>query len=132
MFPLPAIDRPIAALATQFMPEALRDAVRHAGANAFELRPIPRCTAEHSPRLCRGENHIALFQRTLPWDHAAGASLLTEAGGYVARWDGTPYHFHDSALGILAATSRELWDEAAEVLLADGLLHSEGHHLLPP
>ena len=132
MFPLPPVGRPIAALATQFMPETLRNSVITAGSAAFELQPIPRCAAEHYPRLCRGDNHVALFQRTLSWDHAAGALLLTESGGYVARWNGTPYHFHDSALGILAATSRELWEAAADVLLADGLLHAEGHRLLPP
>lgn len=123
---------PIAGLATQFMTPELRDATTARGAEAFELVPIPRCAAEHYPRLCRSENHIALFQRTLPWDHAAGALLLTEAGGYVARWDGTPYSFHDDGLGILAATSRDLWDEAAEVLFAGGALLAGGHELLPP
>ena len=123
---------PIAGLATQFMRPELRQATTARGAEAFELVPIPRCAAEHYPRLCRSENHIALFQRTLPWDHAAGALLLTEAGGYVARWDRTPYSFHDGGLGILAATSRKLWDEAAEVLFAGGALLAGGHELLPP
>ena len=62
----------------------------------------------------------------------SGPLLLTEAGGYVARWDGTPYSFHDGGLGILAATSRKLWDEAAEVLFAGGALLAGGHELLPP
>ena len=123
---------PVAGLATQFMTPELRDATTTRGAKAFELVPIPRCAAEHYPRLCRSENHIALFQRTLPWDHAAGALLLTEAGGHVARWDGTPYSFHDGGLGILAATTRELWDKAAEVLFAGGALLAGGRELLPP
>lgn len=123
---------PIAGLATQFMTSELREATTARGSEAFDLVPIPRCAAEHYPRLCRSENHIALFQRTLPWDHAAGALLLTEAGGYVARWDGTPYSFHDGGLGILAATSRKLWDEAAEVLFAGGALLAGGRELLPP
>jgi fructose-1,6-bisphosphatase/inositol monophosphatase family enzyme len=129
----PARTRPIAALATQFMPEAMRNAVIEAASGSFELRPIPRCAAEHYPLLCRGENHVALFQRTLPWDHAAGALLLTEAGGYITRWDGSPYRFHDEGLGILAASSRELWDQAAYRLsdrcLSDVSTRPETHHI---
>lgn len=122
---------PVAGLATQFMPSELRDATLARAARSFEVQPIPRCAAEHYPRLCRSENHIALFQRTLPWDHAAGALLLSEAGGHVARWDGSPFKFYDGGLGILAATSRQLWDEAAEVLFAGGILQAGGHEILP-
>ncbi|MEO7240066.1 MAG: inositol monophosphatase family protein [Sphingomicrobium sp.] len=123
--------RPIAALATQFMPDALRLAVIEAAGSAFDLRPIPRCAAEHYPRLCERENHVALFQRTLAWDHAAGALLLTECGGHVARWNGTPYRFDDGGLGILAATSRELWNLAADCLLRSDALEAAGRQLLP-
>lgn len=124
-------DRPVATLATQFMPEKLKASVVDSAQVSFELQPIPRCAAAHYPRLCEGSYHIALFQRTLPWDHAAGALLLTEAGGHVARWDGSPYNYFDQGLGILAATSRPMWDRAAEALFADGQLASEGHALLP-
>lgn len=120
----------IASLATQFMPEGLRDAVTAAAADRYELRPIPRCAVEHYWRLCTGQNHLAMFQRTLPWDHAAGALFFSEAGGVVRRWNGTDYRFHDGQLGILAALSDELWDEAAAVLLTAG--HGEqALHALP-
>lgn len=124
-------ERPVATLATQFMSEELRASVLDSGQREFELQPIPRCAAAHYPRLCEGSYHLALFQRTLPWDHAAGALLLTEAGGHVARWDGSPYRFHDDGLGILAATSRHLWDHAASTLFADGRLVAEGRDILP-
>ena len=122
-------EKPIATLATQFMPAGLRDEVVEAAQAAFDVRPIPRCAAEHYPRLCLGENHVALFQRTLPWDHAAGALLLTEAGGYLKRWDGSPYRFHDDGVGILAASSQSIWESAAEVLLTGGLL-TQGNRML--
>lgn len=125
------VGRPVATLATQFMPAELRASVLESGGRDFELQPIPRCAAAHYPRLCKGSCHIALFQRTLPWDHAAGALLLTEAGGHVARWDGSPYRFFDDGFGVLAATSRHLWDQAANSLFADGRLMSEGHIILP-
>jgi len=123
-------EKPVATLATQFMPAALRDQVVAAAEEAFEVRPIPRCAAEHYPRLCLGENHVALFQRTLPWDHAAGALLLTEAGGHVARWDGAPYRFHDGGIGILAASTPKLWERAADVLLNGGLPHEQAKIML--
>ena len=123
---------PIAGLATQFMTHELREATLARARRSFEIRPIPRCAAEHYPRLCRGENHIALFQRTLPWDHAAGALIFAEAGGHVARWDGTPFKFYDGGLGILAATSHSLWEMAAEILLSGDVLRADGHEILPP
>lgn len=108
--------RPVAALATQFLGPDVRDRVTAHAASTFDLVPIPRCAAEHYPRVAFGENDIALFQRTLPWDHAAGALFLTEAGGRAARWDGCEYRFGDGRSGLLIATSAELWDRAAAVL----------------
>jgi fructose-1,6-bisphosphatase/inositol monophosphatase family enzyme len=124
----PAFPPMVASLATQFMPADLREAVTTAAAERFDLRPIPRCAVEHYWRLCTGENHVAMFQRTLPWDHAAGALLFTEAGGFARRWNGSDYRFHDGQLGLLAAASESLWQEAAALLLggtngADGSVH---------
>lgn len=127
--------RPIAALATQFMPAALRNEVIASATTAYELRPIPRCAAEHYPRLALGENHVALFQRTLPWDHAAGALFLTEAGGRVSRWDGSPYVFHDGGLGIVAASSEALWQAALGHLIKREMVcasHRPGLSMLLP
>lgn len=111
--------RPLAALATQFMPDEVRDRVRNHAATALDLVPIPRCAAEHYPRICLGENDIGLFQRTLPWDHAAGALFLTEAGGRVSRWDGSAYRIDDGKTGLLAATTDALWEHAAATLFCD-------------
>jgi len=105
----PPPGRPVASLATQFMTAALRARVEQGFAEIFELVPIPRCAAAHYPRLVLGENQISLFQRTLPWDHAAGALFLIEAGGHVARWDGSPYRVGDGKIGILAGSSGPSW-----------------------
>lgn len=107
---------PIASLASQFMIEEDRAALHARAERAFQVVPIPRCAAEHYPRLCLGQNDIAMFQRTLPWDHAPGALFLTEAGGHVARWNGTPYRIGDDGTGILAAATPALWDLGAAVL----------------
>jgi len=108
--------RPTASLATQFMTAEMRFGIENAFAKAFDLEPIPRCAAEHYPRLVLGRNQLALFQRTLPWDHVAGALFLTEAGGYVARWDGSPYRIGDGKIGILAASHENSWKSALDIM----------------
>ena len=59
-----------------------------------------------------------MFQRILPWDHAAGALFLTEAGGRITHWDGTRYRVGGRGIGVLAAASPGLWEQAADVLLS--------------
>lgn len=83
---------------------------------AFDLVPLPRCAAENYPRLALGQNDIAVFRRTLVWDHAPGALFLTEAGGYVGRWDGSPYRISDDRVGIVAASTPALGQRANELL----------------
>lgn len=109
-------DRPVAALATGFMTPEERDTLLAAAEPYYEIVDIPRCAAEQYPRLVQGINHISVFQRTLPWDHAAGVLFLNEAGGKCARWDGSDYRPADRRKGLLGASSPKLWDEAAERL----------------
>ncbi|WP_417621595.1 inositol monophosphatase family protein [Parasphingorhabdus sp.] len=109
-------DRPVAALATGFMTPEQRESLLRAAARDYEIVDIPRCAAEQYPRLVSGTNHISVFERTLPWDHAAGILFLNEAGGKCARWDGSAYRPADHEKGLLGAASPKLWDEAAEQL----------------
>jgi fructose-1,6-bisphosphatase/inositol monophosphatase family enzyme len=107
---------PVAALAVYFMtPERRADIVERARGR-LTLVDIPRCAAEQYPRLVLGQNDIALFERTLPWDHAAGALFLAESGGRIARPDGSPYIVGDGRKGLLGAASPRLWDESAKIL----------------
>ena len=77
---------------------------------------IPRCAAEVYPSLAHGVPDLALFERTLPWDHAAGVLFLSEAGGHCARIGGKPYRVNDRSTGLLVARSRETWEVAARLL----------------
>jgi fructose-1,6-bisphosphatase/inositol monophosphatase family enzyme len=79
------------------------------------LVDIPRCAAEQYPRLVLGQNDVSIFERTLPWDHAAGVLFLNEAGGKAARPDGSPYRVDDYARpGMIGAATPALWEELAE------------------
>ncbi len=109
-------DLPIAAISTLFMNQAQREAVIHQSKGYYEIVDIPRCAAEQYPRLVLGTNDLSVFERTLPWDHAAGILFLNEAGGKAARWNGAPYKPTDRKTGMLGASSPVLWDKAAEHL----------------
>lgn len=108
--------KPVAALATGFMTLEQREELLAAADSHYQIVDIPRCAAEQYPRLALGTNHISTFERSLPWDHAAGILFLNEAGGKVARWNGDAYRPADRRTGLLGASSPKLWDEAAELL----------------
>ena len=108
--------RPVAALATYFMTEDQRRDLSARADPVYDCVDIPRCAAEQYPRLVLGENDVAIFERTLPWDHAPGALFLNEAGGRVCRMDGTPYRIGDTKRGLLGTSTPAIWDEAAKVL----------------
>lgn len=107
---------PVAALAVYFMTPERRTEIQARAADTVMLVDIPRCAAEQYPRLVLGQNDLALFERTLPWDHAPGSLFLSEAGGRIARPDGSAYIIGDRQKGLLGAASPRLWDEGARIL----------------
>lgn len=107
-------DLPVAAISTQYMDMAKRQAVKDHIAPHYTMVDIPRCAAEQYPRLALGTNDVSIFERTLPWDHAAGALWLNEAGGKVARMDGSPYRVDEHGrTGLIGAATPKLFDELA-------------------
>ena len=110
---------PVAAISLIFMDPARRAAARALLAPHYRLVDIPRCAAEQYPRIVLGQNDVFIFERTLPWDHAAGILFLNEAGGKAARPDGSPYRVADHARpGLFGAASPALWDELAARMAA--------------
>ncbi|USI72657.1 inositol monophosphatase family protein [Sphingomonas morindae] len=108
--------RPLAALATRYLPEAVRADVVARAEGRYQPVDIPHCAGEQYPRLILGANDIALFWRAMPWDHLPGALILGEAGGRIARLDGAAYRAGEDRTGLLAAASPALWDAAARDL----------------
>ncbi|MEO8723013.1 MAG: inositol monophosphatase family protein [Sphingobium sp.] len=109
---------PIAGISTLFLDAQERTDLLTRAAGKLTLVDIPRCAAEQYPRLVLGQNDICVFNRTLPWDHAAGVLFLIEAGGRASRYDGSHYRIGTDQKGMLAAASPRLWDEAARILLS--------------
>jgi len=108
---------PVAGLSTRYLPPELREEIEQRAEGKLRCVGIPRCAAEQYPRVMLGQNDLALFWRTHVWDHAPGALILQEAGGKVARFDGTPYAVTQTGKGLLAAATPQMWDEAASILL---------------
>lgn len=77
---------------------------------ALRQRGVPRgprsrsCAVEYS-LLAAGLLDAALYRRTHPWDHAAGAYLVRRSGGRSVRWDGTAYDPGAAGEGILSVAA---------------------------
>lgn len=106
---------PIVAVSSLFT-EPARQAAVLAALGHFTTVPIPRCAAEQYPRMILGVNDVTIFERTHPWDHAAGVLCLIEAGGQATRFDGSPYRVDDDRRGLVVAATPTLWESAATPL----------------
>lgn len=112
-------DPPVAAISLLFMDERRREAILDHICPHYRLTDIPYCAAEQYPRLALGENDVSVFERTLAWDHAAGALWLNEAGGKAARPAGSTYRVDGDVYGgLIGAATPALWDDLAQRLSA--------------
>ncbi|WP_228259652.1 inositol monophosphatase family protein [Siculibacillus lacustris] len=101
-----------------YLPEGLREDV---------ARRLPRLwgsygyrNAAHEYRLLSsGGCHFLLYNRLMPWDHLPGHLIHTEAGGWSAHFDGTPYVPTDLGGGLLLAPDRESWQRIHDALFQD-------------
>lgn len=108
---------PVAGISLLFADPENRMRLKARAAGKLEMADVPRCAAEQYPRIVLGVNDLAVFERTLPWDHAPGALFVNEAGGRVARPDGSPYVIGaDPGKGLLAACSPAMWEQAAAII----------------
>ncbi|MCW8307443.1 inositol monophosphatase [Acidiphilium sp. PA] len=102
------LDAAIASVSWQYMPEPERSLVLR-GLTKLGQTPNFRCAAHTYRALAMGHLHATVSRRTLPWDHAAGALIVAEAGGYVRKSDGSPWHPSELDGGIMAAVDEASW-----------------------
>ena len=105
------------AVFTRFLPPSTRSHVEAAMSRFADAGLGTKAAGVDYPQLVEGLLDFSLYQRTLPWDHAPGTLLLTEAGGTAARPDATPYRPDDSRSGLLAARDPQCWQTVRKVLL---------------
>jgi fructose-1,6-bisphosphatase/inositol monophosphatase family enzyme len=66
-----------------------------------------RCAGVEYLEILAGRATFSIYRRTKPWDHAAGALMLAEAGGAAVRFDGEGYApAQQIDAGIIGAASR--------------------------
>ena len=67
-----------------------------------------RCAGIEYLEMLSGRADFCLYRTTMPWDHAAGALMLAEAGGGAVRFEGQPYMpDQPTNAGLVAARHRQ-------------------------
>ncbi|WP_127143258.1 inositol monophosphatase family protein [Pelagibacterium montanilacus] len=81
-------------------------------ANLAKVRVMTsyRCAGHEYRAAAGGHSHFLMYSKLMPWDHLAGALIVTEAGGYVARLDGSAYRPEHRDGGILVAPDAASWE----------------------
>jgi fructose-1,6-bisphosphatase/inositol monophosphatase family enzyme len=103
-------------VAWRFMPPGLRDRALQA-LPQFAQSWNHRCAAHEYRTLAAGHSHVTVFYRLMPWDHLPGALLHEEAGGYAAKFDGTPYLPGDTSGGLICAPDLASWRRVRDLFV---------------
>jgi len=100
----------------RFLPEPLRS---HAVSRLPRLAAAwdYRCSAHEYRMTADGHGHYLVFNKLMPWDHAAGVLLHAEAGGYAARFDGSAYGPATFDGGLICAPDPVTWRTLRDALI---------------
>ena len=105
------------AVLTRYFDETTKATLTRNTHRFAHVTPGRRCVGVEYPMIAHGHQHFALFNRTLPWDHAPGVLLIEEAGGRARRLDGTVYRPAQMANGLLIAADEATWTTVRDNLL---------------
>jgi fructose-1,6-bisphosphatase/inositol monophosphatase family enzyme len=78
-----------------------------------------RCAAHEYRLAATGGAHLLVYNRLMPWDHAAGQLIHAEAGGASAQFDGRPYSALRHAGGLVCAPDAAGVEAARAALLGE-------------
>jgi fructose-1,6-bisphosphatase/inositol monophosphatase family enzyme len=105
------------ALSTKYLPDPLKPLARTGAANLGNT-VASGCAGYDYRALAIGHYQFQFYYRTLVWDHAPGALIVTEAGGLARRFDGRPYRPEALGTGLITACDMQTWDTVRGALLA--------------
>lgn len=75
------------------------------------------CAGREYIEMLSGQFDFCLYRMTKPWDHAAGALMMSEAGGEALRFNGAPYGPSDRIdAGIIASPSPSVTQQVRMLL----------------
>lgn len=112
--PVP-VDQMHAVAGTTFLPEPLRSTVI-GNLPKFAMTFWMRCAAHEYRMAAAGHCDVLMYNKLMPWDHAAGWLLHREAGGYSAHFDGTAYSPSHLSGGLLCTPDRASWESVRAAL----------------
>ena len=101
-----------------FLPPALRSVVT-ANLSRVGVAACYRCAAHEYRLAAAGHYEFLVYSKLMPWDHAAGWLLHREAGGYSARFDGTPYRPTILDGGLICAPDEASWHALRDALFRE-------------
>lgn len=112
------VGRMVAAVSWSYLPPPLKARVTERLPRLAAVVAL-RCAAHEYRMASGGHCHALVYNRLMPWDHAPGWLLHREAGGYAARFDGSPYGPGHLAGGLILAPDRASWEALHEALLGE-------------
>jgi fructose-1,6-bisphosphatase/inositol monophosphatase family enzyme len=121
----PSLDVMHGVIFSRFMPEDLKTSVERGARKLNRVDGDHQCAAQHYVELISGAQHFAVYYRTSPWDHAAGAFLAERCGAVARRFDNRSYLPGDGERGLLIAPNTNTWRELRNLLLPGVTDHSE-------
>lgn len=104
------------ALHMNYLPKHLRQQMKDAIEGMASNKPVSSAGLEYI-RIASGQTDVSMFWNSWPWDHAAGALIVEEAGGKVGFKDGLRYTpgITDKK-GILTTGDPDIWQAWCDVL----------------
>ncbi|MCO5065602.1 MAG: inositol monophosphatase family protein [Rhizobiaceae bacterium] len=112
------VDEMVGNVGWQSMPEPSRSVLARNASKVLGTFAY-RCAAQEYRLLASGYGHFAIYHRLMPWDHLPGLLIHSEAGGYSARFDGSPYVPGDTGGGLIVAPDHSAWKALRQELWAE-------------
>lgn len=84
--------------------------------DTFDRVDALRCSCHEYRLLAQGKMGFCISAALQPWDHAAGALVVEEAGGVARMIDGSPYRPGNKSGKLLTATDSAIFDAVSHRL----------------
>ncbi|MGJ8602748.1 MAG: inositol monophosphatase family protein [Marivita sp.] len=97
------------------LPEAMRPQMATL-MTRFQRLYMLRCAAHEFRMVALGHVDFVLCSNLSPWDHAAGALIVKQAGGHVACLDGTDYRAQMRSGYLLCAPDAATWGRVRDAM----------------
>jgi fructose-1,6-bisphosphatase/inositol monophosphatase family enzyme len=110
--------KPAGTISMRFPPVELLQELAARAERSVTVTATSGSTAIEYTRLAESAQDFAVFYRMLPWDHAPGVLLVTEAGGAARCLDGSAYRPVDASQPLIVVRHASMWKGLRRALFA--------------